>query len=93
MSRPTPPVASHGVAYSVMVSEEWYDYLNADRDWALAELAKRDEELEKYRRWAGSCDPSPEVQAQLQRYQDDLKIIYELISTAHAALTEPKETP
>jgi len=42
--RPKPP--GSGPCGKVMVADCWYDYLNADRDWALAELQRYREALE-----------------------------------------------
>jgi len=47
--RPKPP--GSGPCGKVMVADCWYDYLNADRDWALAELQRYREAPEKLGRW------------------------------------------
>jgi hypothetical protein len=44
--RPTPPPQIEGFTPSVAVSAAWYEYINADRNWALAEVERLQRAIE-----------------------------------------------
>lgn len=79
--RPKPPPS--GACGSVLVSDCWYEYLNADRDWALAELWR-------YREALGLAYP---IVARTGAVTVDGFRRREIAELMHGLLAEPKEAP